>query len=82
MQHIDNKHVWWNRTWLGSVEKIGQAPQRMVGLVLVKTERAEDAKVDDFRQVGTVVRMHNPMRADGKIQFIIYKKCRWSCFKK
>ncbi len=56
--------------WLSSVEKIGQTPQRMVGLILVKSERAEDATLDDFHAVGTVVRMHHPMRSDGKIQFI------------
>jgi ATP-dependent Lon protease len=56
--------------WMESVRKIGETPQHMVGLVLVRHASAEDAKPDDFHAVGTVVKMHHPVRSDGKIQFI------------
>ena len=56
--------------WLETVEAIGETAHQMVGLILVKSDRAEDAKPADFFHVGTVVRMHHPVRSDGKIQFI------------
>jgi ATP-dependent Lon protease len=56
--------------WLETVEKIGNTPSHMVGLVLVKNDRPEDAGPDDFYSIGTAVRMHNPLRSDGKFQFI------------
>ncbi|HET8609331.1 MAG TPA: endopeptidase La [Burkholderiales bacterium] len=56
--------------WLETVEKIGSTPSHMVGLVLVKKDRPEDAGADDFYSIGTAVRMHNPLRSDGKFQFI------------
>jgi ATP-dependent Lon protease len=31
---------------------------------------SDDARPEDFYRIGTLVRMHHPMRSDGKIQFI------------
>ncbi|MGD9788871.1 MAG: LON peptidase substrate-binding domain-containing protein, partial [Sulfuricellaceae bacterium] len=56
--------------WMETVKKIGDTPHKMVGLALVKQASAEDAKPGDFYEVGTVARMHHPMRSDGKLQFI------------
>jgi len=56
--------------WMESVKKIGDTPHKMVGLALVKQATTEDAKPEDFYEIGTVARMHHPMRSDGKIQFI------------
>jgi ATP-dependent Lon protease len=56
--------------WLKSVKKIGETPHKMVGLVLVKKERVEEAQGEDFHAIGTLVRMHNPTKDEGKIQFI------------
>ena len=42
----------------------------MVGLVVVKPDNTDDVKRNDFRSVGTVVRIHHPVRSDGKMQFI------------
>ncbi len=56
--------------WLETVEKVGETPQKMVGLVLVKRDKTEEAAVADFHAMGTVVRMHHPVRTEGKIQFI------------
>ncbi|MFA7095284.1 MAG: endopeptidase La [Gammaproteobacteria bacterium] len=56
--------------WLETVQKIGETGHRLVGLVLVKPDSADRASTEDFHQVGSVVRMHQPMRAGGKIQFI------------
>ena len=56
--------------WLFTVQKAGETPQKMVGLILVKPSQPEDAKREDFFSVGTAVRIRHPMRADGKLQFI------------
>ncbi len=56
--------------WLKSIEEIGETPHHMAGLVLVKGDRLEDITTDDFYLTGSVVRLHNPNRAEGKLQFI------------
>ena len=56
--------------WLSTIEAIGESSQRMVGLVVVKPENTDDVRRGDFRQIGTLVRIHHPVRTDGKMQFI------------
>lgn len=56
--------------WMETVKQIGETAHHLVGLVLVQGDQSDDAKPDDFFQMGTLVRMHHPMHADGKIQFI------------
>ena len=56
--------------WLSTIEAIGESPQRMVGLVVVKPENTDDVRRGDFRQMGTLVRIHHPVKTDGKMQFI------------
>ena len=56
--------------WLTTVEAIGETEHHMVGLVVVKPDNTDDVKRADFRTVGTTVRIHHPVRADGKMQFI------------
>ena len=56
--------------WMETVKKIGDAGHHLVGLVLVHGEVSDDARPEDFYGTGTLVRMHHPMRSDGKIQFI------------
>ena len=68
--------------WLETVEKVGDAAQHAVGLLLTRAEDAEHSSPGDFHAVGTVVRMHQPMRASGKIQFIAegvrrFRVVRW-----
>src|SRR5512139_490862 len=56
--------------WLSTVEAIGETPHHMVGLVVVRPDNTDDVKRTDFRSVGTAVRIHHPVRSDGKMQFI------------
>jgi ATP-dependent Lon protease len=56
--------------WMETVKRIGESGQHLVGLVCVHGDSSDDARPDDFYGVGTLVRMHHPMRSDGKIQFI------------
>jgi ATP-dependent Lon protease len=59
-----------NEVWLDTVEKIGEGERHMAGLVYSRAERPDEAAPDDFENVGTLVRVHHPMRSEGKIQFI------------
>ena len=68
--------------WLETVHKVGDAAQHAVGLLLTRAEDAERSTPSDFHAVGTVVRMHQPMRASDKIQFIAdgirrFRVVRW-----
>ena len=56
--------------WMETMQAIGEAPQHLAGLILVKGEDAEQASTEDFHTIGTAVRVHQPMRNAGKIQFI------------
>ncbi len=56
--------------WLDTVEKIGETEHKMVGLVLVRPNSADDVTPQDFYATGTAVHMHHPVRTEGKIQFI------------
>lgn len=56
--------------WMETVKRIGDSGHHLVGLVMVHGDISDDARPQDFYGVGTLVRMHHPMRSDGKIQFI------------
>ena len=56
--------------WMETVKRIGDAGHHLVGLVMVHGDISDDARPEDFYGTGTLVRMHHPMRSDGKIQFI------------
>jgi ATP-dependent Lon protease len=56
--------------WLSTIEAIGETPQHLVGLVVVKPDNTDDVKRSDFRGIGTVVRIHHPVKSEGKMQFI------------
>jgi len=58
------------KPWIDTIEKIGELPQHLAGLVLVRSEREDRIRPDDFYSVGSVVRLHHPAHADGKLQFI------------
>jgi ATP-dependent Lon protease len=56
--------------WLPTVEAAANTDQQIVGLILVRPDTPENVTTDDFFQVGTVIRMHQLTRSDGRIQFI------------
>lgn len=56
--------------WLATVRKIGEEAQHMVGLVMVQNDNIDQTRVEDFVEMGSIVRMHHPVREEGQIQFI------------
>ncbi|MGB1109313.1 MAG: LON peptidase substrate-binding domain-containing protein, partial [Gammaproteobacteria bacterium] len=68
--------------WIETVQAIGNTEHHMVGLALVKVDHTLEVKPEDFHEIGTAVRMHNPVAADGSIQFIAegvrrFRLLRW-----
>ena len=56
--------------WRDTVERVGQTPHQLVGLVYARHDDAGIPKPEDFAIFGTVARMHHPMGEAGRIQFI------------
>ena len=56
--------------WLETIEKIGETEHHLAGLVMVKDGKADPPLRQDFYPIGSIVRLHNPSRASGKMQFI------------
>ncbi|CAK0749167.1 Lon protease 2 [Gammaproteobacteria bacterium] len=64
--------------WIETVEKIGATDHHLVALLLTRAERLESSQPAEFLEIGTVVRMHQPARQEGHIQFIAegIRRCR------
>jgi ATP-dependent Lon protease len=56
--------------WLETVQAAAESDQKVIGLVLVRPDSTESLETDDFHNTGTLVRIHQLKRDDGKIQFI------------
>ena len=57
--------------WLDSVKQIGDTEHHMAGLVMVRDDtKVTDLHTSDLFDIGSAVRIHNPGRSSGKIQFI------------
>lgn len=56
--------------WRETIERVGNTPHRLLGLVYAPGAEGEIPDPSRMSRTGTVVRMHQPMRGDGRIQFI------------
>lgn len=56
--------------WLETVQKIGETEHHLAGLLLARPDHVHELTTREFFEVGTVVRVHHPMRSSGNIQFI------------
>ncbi|MGE5139466.1 MAG: endopeptidase La [Rudaea sp.] len=54
------------------VDEVATSPNRLVGLVTIKTDKFEDAGAEDVYEVGTVAIIHRMLRApDGTVRLIV-----------
>ncbi|MBC8519310.1 MAG: endopeptidase La [Gammaproteobacteria bacterium] len=58
------------KPWMDTVQKIGDTNEHMVGLFMTQPHESDFASPEDYFEIGTVARMHHPMKQEGKIQFI------------
>lgn len=56
--------------WRDTVQQIADTPHKLAGLVLVKSSHPDGSSPSEFHEIGTIVRIHHPVIASGKIQFI------------
>lgn len=56
--------------WMHTVKAIGESEHHLVGLIMTGKQETDTVTPEDFATIGTVVRVHHPMRSSGKIQFI------------
>jgi ATP-dependent Lon protease len=69
--------------WLETVKRIGDTDQHWVGLLLIRPDDTDSlVGTQDYYAIGTSVRMHHPVKNDGKIQFIAegmhrFRVVRW-----
>jgi ATP-dependent Lon protease len=56
--------------WEDSLKMISESDSHLAGLMLTNNKEPDDSDISDFNQIGTLVRIHHPVIASGKIQFI------------
>lgn len=56
--------------WFETMVQIGSEAHHMVGLVMVENDNINETRIDDFVEMGSIVRVHHPLREDGQMQFI------------
>lgn len=69
--------------WHETIERVARTPHKLVGLIRSTDPGDTMPSVTQLAQVGTVVRMHQPVTRDGHIQFIAeglqrFSISRWS----
>ncbi len=58
------------KIWQPALEEISSTEHRMAGLMLTNSPNPDQVSVDKFETIGSLVRVHHPVIASGKIQFI------------
>ena len=57
--------------WEETIRAAQEKANNMVGLLLVRTERADEAGIKDFYRMGTACRIHRISRVDGRLQVLL-----------
>ncbi len=57
--------------WQETFKEVSESGQQMLGVVLAEAPSAEEARSKDFKQVGTVCRVHRVQQSDGRLQVLV-----------
>ncbi len=57
--------------WAPTLKAVGETEHKILGVVLVGAETAEEAGTADFRAVGTACRVHRVHQEDGHLQVLV-----------
>jgi len=57
--------------WGPTLKAVGKTEHKILGVVLVRSETAEEAVVGDFHMVGTACRVHRVHEQDGMLQVLV-----------
>jgi ATP-dependent Lon protease len=64
--------------WETTIKAAMESEHKVIGLLLIKTEAAEQPGPDDLYSSGTACRIHRAMRAEGRLQVLIQGLQRFS----
>lgn len=64
--------------WAETITKITETSHQMLGLMLVKKDKVNEAQPDDFHKMGTVCRLHRVVQAEDKLQIVVEGLQRFS----
>jgi ATP-dependent Lon protease len=67
--------------WGDTIERIGESPHYIAGLVMTKRATDEIPRREDFHSIGCAIRVHHPMHNADKIQFIAEGQLRFRILK-
>ena len=56
--------------WRESIENITSGDDKVAGLIMTQSTELNEASAKDFYEIGTLVSIHHPVVASGKVQFI------------
>ncbi len=59
------------RAWEDTIKAAQENANNILGLMLVKTDRVQQAGVKDFYRMGTACRIHRVARVDGRMQVLL-----------
>ncbi len=57
--------------WRKTLLQVGETEHKILGVVLTRAERSEDATAEDFHPVGTAARVHRVAEDEGKLQVLV-----------
>ncbi|MEM7543843.1 MAG: LON peptidase substrate-binding domain-containing protein [Pseudomonadota bacterium] len=58
------------KPWIETIERVGKTPQHLVGLLWAEEHESDIPTVGELSRTGSIVRLHQPQRVEGKVQFI------------
>ncbi len=64
--------------WGPTIKAAVEETNNVIGLLLARSERAEDASTGDFYRIGTACRIHRVARQDGRLQVLLEGLQRFS----
>ena len=57
--------------WASTMQAVSETPHKLIGIVLTRSETAEEAGPRDFHRVGTVGRIHRAHAVEGQLQVLV-----------
>ena len=60
-----------NDPWAKTVKAVADSSHKILGLVMVKTDKVSDAKTKDFFTMGTACKLHRIVQVDDKLQIVV-----------
>ena len=64
--------------WLSTFDAAAESPHNVIGIVMAEAETAEQATPDQFKQIGTVARVHRVQQMENRLQVLVecVQRCR------